>query len=162
LRKPLVLALAALSLAGTPAAAQLPSAPLDQVFASYNDCFAATNTPSLVPDALEQLGWERATIQGRGGERVENAPIIFARGDRAPLIMLSGLEGQGICIVSSRIASFAVFDEFKAAFGGKLPKPEKNGEITYQAEGRIVRIAPAGTPEKPGLKLIVGTRMESK
>ena len=156
------LLIASLALLAVPAAAQLRPAPLEEIFESYNDCFAATNGGSLAPAELEKLGWTRATITGDDGEAVADAPIIFGHGERAPIIMLSNLEGEGICLVNARIEGFEVFDEFKAAFGGKLPKPKKNGEITYQAEGRVVQIAPTGSSDKPSLRLVVGTRMESK
>jgi hypothetical protein len=162
LRKGLVLLLAGAALGAVPAAAQTGTAPVRQVFETYNDCFAATNTASLAPAELEKLGWQRASVESSKGDKITDAPIIFAHADRSPLILLSGLEGQGICVVTARIESYAVFDEFKAAFGDKLPRPDKKGNITYQAEGRIVQIAPTGSPEKPSLKLVVGTRMESK
>ena len=162
MRKAFAPALAGAALAATPAAAQMEPAPVAEVFASYNDCFAATNTASLAPAELEARGWERATIENRQGEKVGDAPIIYGHAARAPLILLNALQGQGVSVVSARIASPAVFEEFKAAFGGRLPKPDKDGEITYQAEGRIVRIAQTGSREKPSLKLVVGTRMEKK
>lgn len=162
MRKALALMLIGAALGATPAAAQIDTASLRQVFQSYNDCFAATNTGSLAPAELEKLGWQRASVQSGTGETMKDAPIIFGHADRAPLILLSGLDGQGVCVVTARIESLAVFEEFKDAFGGKLPKPDRNGTITYQAEGRIVQIAPTGSREKASLKLVVGTRMESK
>lgn len=160
MRKALAPALVGMALAATPAAAQIETAPVRDVFASYNDCFAATNSGSLAPAELETRGWERATIENSKGEKLSDAPIIYGHAARAPLILLSALQGQGVCVVTARIESLAVFEEFKAAFGGNLPKPDKDGEITYQAEGRIVKIAPTGSREEPRLKLVVGTRME--
>lgn len=149
-------------LAASPAAGQMTPASLGDIVASYNDCFAATNTASLAPSELEKLGWQRATIQSSTGEKIADAPIIYGHTARSPLIMLNALEGQGVCVVTARIESLAAFDAFKAALGGQLPRPERNGEVTYQAEGRIVQIAPTGSSDKPSVKLVVGTRMESK
>jgi hypothetical protein len=162
LHKGLPILIAGALLGSTPAAAQMATAPVADVFESYNACFAATNTTSLAPAELEELGWQRATIQSSKGETVKDPPIIFGHADRSPLILLSGLEGQGVCVVTARIESLSVFEQFKSAFGGKLPKPDRKGDITYQAEGRIVQIAPTGSREQPSLKLVIGTRMESK
>lgn len=161
MHKTLALSFAALALASAPAAAQLRPAPIEDIFESYNDCFAATNTGALAPSELERLGWKRATIDA-DGKSIEGGPVIFGHEARAPIIMLSGTEGSGACIVTARIESFDVFENFKSAFGGKLPKPNKVGEITYSAEGRIVQIAPTGKRSEPALRLVVMTPVESK
>jgi hypothetical protein len=144
----------------SPSQAQLREAPLPQIFESYNDCFTATESGAIDTDALNGLGWARASMTDGDGEAIEGGPIIFGHADRAPLIILSGLEGDGVCIVNARIESFDVFEEFKAAFGGNLPGPEENGAITYSAQGHIVQIAPTGSRDKPSIRLVVGTPVE--
>ncbi len=135
-------------------------APLPEIFESYNDCFAATETGAINTDALRDLGWVRATMTDDDGNSVDDGPIIFGHTQRTPLIMLSGLDGEGVCMVSARIESFDVFEEFMAAFGGNLPDPDGDGAITYSAQGHIVQIAPTGSRDKPSLRLVVGTPME--
>lgn len=144
-----------------PAAAQLREAPLPQIFESYNDCFAATESGAIETSALESHGWARATMTDGEGNPIEGGPIIFGHSDRAPILLLSGLEGDGVCIVNARIESYAIFDQFKDAFGGKLPEPDADGAITYGAKGHIVQIAPTGSTEKPSLRLVVGTKAET-
>ncbi|MBI1401994.1 MAG: hypothetical protein GC147_02115 [Porphyrobacter sp.] len=161
MRKTLVLLAPLIALGAAPAAAELRTAPLEDIFESYNDCFAATNGGALDPAELEKLGWSRATISSRG-KPVEGGPVIFGHGERAPIILLSGTEGAGICIVNARIKNFSVFTDFTSAFGGKLPKPDKDGEINFIAEGRPVQIAPTGSRDKPAMRLVVMTPTENK
>ncbi len=161
MRKASILLSALFALGAAPAAAEMRAAPVGEIFESYNDCFAATNGGTLDPTELEKLGWSRATISS-DGKAVEDGPIIYGHGQRAPIILLSGTGGAGICIVNARIKSFAVFEEFTAAFGGKLHKPNKDGEITFMAEGRPVQIAPTGSRDKPAMRLVVMTPTENK
>ena len=161
LRKAIALTTVALALISAPAAAQLRPAPIEQIFESYNDCFAATNGGGLAPAELEKLGWKRATIKANG-KTLEDGPIIFGHKNREPIILLSGIEGSGLCMVNARIENFSVFEDFKAAFGDKLPNPDKDGEITFFAEGRPVQIAATGSQNEPALRLAVMTPVEKK
>ncbi len=142
-----------------PAAAQLREAALPDIFESYNACFAATESGSIAPGSLEELGWARATMTDGDGNAIQDGPIIYGHGERAPLIILSGLEGEGVCMVSAKIESIETFEEFKAAFGDALPEPNENGEILFSAQGHIVQIAPTGSREAPAMRLVVGTRV---
>lgn len=161
LRKAIALTLTLLALVSAPASAQLREAPLEEIFESYNDCFAATNGGEIAPAELEKLGWKRATIEANG-KAVNGGPIIYGHKDRAPIILLSATEGSGLCMVNARIEDFSVFEDFKAAFGDKLPKPNKDGEITFFAEGRPVQIAATGSQSEPALRLAVMTPMEKE
>ena len=151
----------ALALLSSPAHAQLREASLQQIFESYNDCFAATETGTINAAALTSLGWSRATMTDGDGNSIKDGPIIFGHTDRNAIILLSALEGDGVCIVNARIASFDVFESFTEAFGGNLPEPDEQGAITYRAQGHIVQIAPTGSKEKPSLRLVVGTKSET-
>ena len=135
--------------------AQLREAELPEIFASYNDCFAATKTGSISVESLEKLGWKRAVMRAADGKEIEDGPIIFGHAERSPIIMFDALEGKGICMVNARIKSFDVFEGFKQAFGGKLPPASEDGTTTYVANGQLVQIAPTGTREAPALRLIV-------
>ena len=154
-------ALALSAVLAAPAAAQLREASLPEVFESYNACFKATESGSIAPGSLEDLGWARATMSDSDGNAVEGGPIIYVHGEQAPLIILSGLEGEGVCMVSAKIDSFARLEEFKAAFGDALPAPNDKGEILFSAQGHIVQIAPTGSRDAPAMRLVVGTRRES-
>ncbi|WP_188641484.1 hypothetical protein [Blastomonas marina] len=144
-----------------PASGQMRVAELGEVYESYNDCFAVTETGSIDPAALAAAGWQRATMSNGDGGEIEDGPIIFGHLERAPIIMLSALEGEGACIVIARIKNLKAFEQFKSAWGGKLPQPNKDGEISFFAEGRAVQMAPTGSRKEPSLRLAVGTRMES-
>lgn len=148
-------------LVAAPAAAQLREAPLPQIFESYNDCFAATESGAIDVASLTSLGWARATMSDGDGNPIEGGPIIFGHAERSPIIILSALEGNGVCMVNARIESFDVMKQFTDAFGGRLPAPDDEGKITFRAQGHIVQIAPAGTMEKPSLRLVVGTKAET-
>ncbi|WP_090196250.1 hypothetical protein [Erythrobacter sp. HL-111] len=152
---------AAIALPLAPAAAQMREATLPEIFETYNDCFAATRTGDMSVASLEELGWSRATLQSDDGQAVEDGPIIYGHAERAPIIILSALEGEGVCMVNARIDSFDVFEEFKKAFGGKLPQADENGAIFFVAEGQPVQIAPTGSREAPALRLAVFTARES-
>ncbi len=147
--------------AAAPAAAQLREAPLPEIFQSYNDCFAATESGQIDSAALIELGWDRATMRDGDGNAIEGGPIIFGHAERRPVILLSALEGDGVCVVSARIESFEVFETFTEAFGGKLPAPNDEGAITFSAQGHVVQIAPTGSSEEPSLRLVVGTKREA-
>lgn len=160
LKKALLLA-STLTLPIAPASAQMREAKLPDIFESYNDCFAATEGGSISLPALENLGWKRATMRKGDGEEIDGGPIIYGHGKRAPIIILSALEGEGACMVSARIKSFKVLEEFKQAFGGKLSKADESGTITFLAEGQAVQIAPAGSRKAPALRLAVLTPRKS-
>lgn len=162
LRKLATAALALSAVLAAPATAQMREAALPEIFESYNDCFAATESGEISISSLEALGWSRATIRSSDGEPIENAPLIFGHSERKPIIIMSALEGEGVCMVNARIESFEVFEEFKQAFGGKLPEPDKQGSISYFAQGHPVQIAPTGSREAPALRLAVLTPKESK
>ena len=136
-------------------------AALPEIFESYNDCFAATKSGEISVSSLEALGWSRATMRASNGEPIEGGPIIFGHSARKPIIILSALEGEGVCMVNARINSFKTFNELKQAFGGKLPEPDENGSITFFAEGHPVQIAPTGSREAPAMRLAVFTPRES-
>ena len=152
---------ALVALVVAPANAEMRVAELGEVYESYNDCFAVTESGALAPDALVAKGWQRASMSDSKGKAIGDGPIIFGNPERAPIIMLSALEGDGVCVVIARIKNSKAFDQFKSAWGDQLPKPDKNGQITFFAEGRAVQMAPTGSKQKPRLRLVVGTRMES-
>ena len=151
-----VVVLAGLALAAAPAAAQTRPAALGEIFESYNDCFAATDGGSLSPDALAKLGWAK----GEWDTKKPEGPFVFGHGDRAPVILLTSLKGEGMCIVLARIENEETYEGFKAAFGGQLPKANAEGVIFYRANNRIVRLARTGTQDKPSMSLAVGTPAE--
>ena len=155
-------ALALSVVVAAPAAAQLQEAPRPEIFQSYNDCFTATESGQIDSDALIGLGWARATMTDGDGNTIEDGPIIFGHTERRPIILLSALEGDGVCIVNARIESFEVYKNFTEAFGGNLPAPNDEGAVTFRAQGHIVQIAPTGSTEKPSLRLVVGTKAETK
>ena len=95
-------ALVAGLLLGSAAHAQMRVAPLSEIYESYNDCFAATEKEIDV-SALEARGWQRATMRSADGEPIEGGPDIFGHSDRAPIIMLSGTQGAGVCVVTARL-----------------------------------------------------------
>jgi hypothetical protein len=158
LRK-LALAAAASALAA-PAAAQLRPSPLNEIYQSYNDCFKVATAGGLKPEVLGPLGWSRAKVSG--GAPAASDPIIFGHAQRRPLILLSAEQGQGLCIVMARLENAGAFDEFKKAWGGKLPKPDAEGAISFSAEGHIVQLRQTGTRQAPSLSLAVMTPTESK
>ena len=155
-------ALALSALFASPATAQLREAQLPEIFASYNDCLVATKSGEISVSSLEALGWSRATMRTSDGNPIADGPIIFGHSDRSPIIILSALQGEGVCMVNARIERFEVFEEFKQALGEKLPKPDKNGSITFFVEGQPVQIAPTGSRKAPALRLAVLTPRKSK
>ncbi len=129
-----------------------------QIFETYNDCFAATENGSIDTVALGSLGWARARMTADDGAAIEDGPIIFGHSERAPIILLSALEGDGFCIVMARAENSEVFEQFKQAFGDNLPDPDENGAITFFAQGHIVQIAQTGSRDEPSIRLAVGTK----
>jgi hypothetical protein len=145
-----------------PAAAQLRPSPLGDIYESYNDCFKVATKDGINPGVLGSLGWSRATISSNDGKKVPDGPIIYGHGKRAPLIMLSAEKGEGVCIVVARLETSASFEEFKRAWGGKLPAPDAEGATSFSAEGHIVQLRQTGSQREPGLSIAVMTPMESK
>ena len=146
-------------LAATPAAAELPVSPLNDIYLSYNDCFKVATKEGLKPEALGPLGWSRATVS-KDGKPVADGPIVYGNPKRKPIILLSAEKGDGLCIVMARIENAKAFEQFKSAWGGKLPAPDKEGAILFMAEGQPIRLQRTGTPEKPSLAIGVGTLLE--
>ena len=154
----------ALAFAGSlaaPAAADLPVSPLKDIYESYNDCFKVATKEGLKVDALGPLGWSRASVS-KDGKPVANAPIIYGHSGRKPIILLSAEKGNGLCIVMARLESAKAYDDFKAAWGTKLPVPDKEGAIYFFEDGQPVRLQPAGKPGEPGMTIAVMTPPEKK
>ena len=98
----------------------------------------------------------------KDGKPVANAPIIYGHAARKPVILLSAEKGDGLCIVMARIESAKAFEDFKSAWGGKLPPPDKEGAIYFFAEGQPIRLQRTGTAEQPALAIAVMTAPEKK
>ena len=158
LRK-LALAAAACALAA-PAAAQSRPSPLNEIYQSYNDCFEVATAEGLKPEVLGRLGWSRAKVSG--GAPTAGDPIIFGHAKGRPLMLLSAEQGKGLCIVMARLENAGAFDELKKVYGGKLPKPDANGAISFSAEGHTVQLRQTGARQAPSLSLAVMTPTESK
>lgn len=154
-------ALVAGLLLGSSAQAQLRIASLPDVYESYNDCFSATEE-GIDLAALESLGWKRATMQSGNGEPIADGPIIYGHAERAPVILFSGAEGKGVCVVTARLKDIEQFKKFKSVWGDALPQPNDEGEIWFMAEGRMVQMALTGSREEPSVRLIVATPSESE
>jgi hypothetical protein len=157
----LVAVLSALAIAW-PAAAQLRPSPLGDIYESYNDCFKVATKYGLKPENLPSLGWSRATISSKRGEAIADEPIIFGHSKRQPLIMLSAETGEGVCIVMARLEKTSAFEEFKKAWGGKLPEPDSDGAISFLADGHIVQLRQTGSRQEPALSIAVMTSTGSK
>ena len=151
----------ALLLAATPATADFQVSPLTDIYESYNDCFKVATAEGLKPAMLGSLGWARATLT-KDGQPVPDGPIVYGHPNRKPAIFLSAENGPGLCIVVARLESVAAFEQFKSAWGGKLPPPDAKGEINFFAEGQPVQLKQTGTAEKPALSIAVMTPMEKK
>ena len=131
--------------------------PLSEIYESYNDCFAATEGGSIDQQALVDLGWSKGAMEGAEGA----SPIIFARADRAPVLMLSAESGKGFCAVMAGFEDAAAVGTFLSAWGDGLPEFE-DGQLNFFAEGRPILFRKAGSQDKPRLNLIVGTGSETK
>ena len=156
----LVAVLGALTMA-SPVAAQLRPSPLGDIYESYNDCFKVATKDGLKPEIMPSLGWSRATISSKDGKAVAAGPIIFGHSKRKPLIVLSAERGEGLCIVMARLESASAFEDFKKAWGGKLPKPDSEGAISFFAEGHIVQLRQTGSRQEPSLSIAVMTSTRS-
>ena len=155
----LVLA-AALPLAA-PAGAELPVSPLKDIYESYNDCFKVAAKDGLKLEALGPLGWSRATVS-KDGKPVDKAPILYGHASRKPVILLSAEKGDGLCVYSKWGAKGRSSEDFKAAWGGKLPAPDKEGAIYFFEDGQPVRLQQTGTAEQPAMAIAVMTPPEKK
>ncbi len=74
--------------------------------------------------------------------------------------MLSAEKGTGVCVVIAKLKDEKVFESFLSAFGEKLPKPDKEGNISFSAEGHPVQLALTGSKEAPAMRAIIMTPKE--
>ena len=155
-----LLALLAVAALPAPATAEIPVSPLADIYASYNDCFKVATKDGMKPDALAALGWSKATVS-KDGRAIADAPDIYGHARRKPIILLSAQKGEGICIVMARLESVGAFEEFKKGWGGKLPKPDAEGAISFFAEGHPIQLRQTGSADKPSMSIMVGTPMKS-
>ena len=151
----------AVALAAT-ATAQLRPSPLGDIYKSYNDCFKVATKEGIKPNVLGPLGWSRASISTKDGKKTNTGPIIYGHARRAPLIVLTDERGDGLCIVMARLENSGSFEEFKKAWGGKLPAPDEEGAISFSAEGHVVQLRQTGSAQEPSLSIAVMTPMGSK
>lgn len=143
------------------ASADIPVSPLGDIYESYNDCFKIASKQGMKPEVMAGLGWSRATVS-KDGKPVADAPLIYGHTKRKPIIMLSAEKGEGLCIVIARLESATAFEEFKGAWGGKLPAPDKEGSINFFAEGHPIMLKQTGSADKPAMTISVLTPMEKK
>ena len=141
----------ALAAAAVPAAAELPVAPLPDIYETYNDCLKVAAPSGLSQDALASLGWSRAKTSDN------SPPLFFGKADRKTLIMLTSPRGEGLCVVLARIESPATFGEFLKAWGDALPAADNKGVISFSDEGHLVQIRQTGTDQEPALSMAVMT-----
>lgn len=130
--------------------------PLEDVYESYNDCFAATENGSIDKNALIERGWSASEVDAEGAMLT-----MFARSDRAPTLMTNHDGGMGMCVVMARFEDVASINRFLSAWEGKLPAFE-DGETVFSAKGRPIIFRLAGTQQEPRLNLVVGTPTETK
>ena len=150
-------AVAALLAFGAPAAAELPVAPLIDIYESYNDCFKVATKDGLKPDMLATLGWQRATSTDKDGKPTSEGPVIYGNVKRKAVMFFSA-EKLGItCTIAARLENAAAFDEFKKAWGGKLPAPDKDGIIGFLVGDQPVALRRTGTADKPTMAISVMT-----
>jgi hypothetical protein len=161
MRSPKLFAVVALLTASSPAVADIRPSPLGDIYASYNDCFKVMTKDGVRPEVLGTLGWSPASPSASGKPR-KDGPALFAHPQRAPVIMLSSNPGEGICIVMARLERVAAFEEFKSAWGGQLPKPNRDGVIFFQAEGHPIRLQQTGSRQEPSLTIAVMPPSENK
>lgn len=155
------LAFAGLVAISASASAEIPVSPLGDIYESYNDCFKVASEQGMKPEVMASLGWARATVSN-GGKPVADAPIIYGHTKRKPIIILSAEKGEGLCVVMARLESRNAFEDFKSAWGGKLPAPDKEGSITFFAEGHPIMLKQTGSADKPAMTISVMTPMEKK
>ena len=154
--------LAAALLVAAPAAADLPTSPLGDIYESYNDCLKVAAPGALDLSVLKSLGWSPAKVTGADGKPVTGAPTIFGNAKRKPLIFLSLEKAGNVCNVMARLENDGSYATFLEAWGGKLPPPDKDGMIGFVDEGHLVVIRQTGTPAKPALTMSVMTPPEKK
>ncbi|WP_265564306.1 hypothetical protein [Sphingomicrobium arenosum] len=131
--------------------------PLEDIYQSYNDCFAATSDGVLNPAALTDLGWREAEQSGGASD----GPSFFSHSDRAPLLLVNGSDnGGGICVVMAAFSDVASINQFLSAWGENFPAFE-DGQVSFFAEGQPILFRLAGTQDKPRLNLVVGTATET-
>ena len=151
----------ALATCATGADAQMRPSPLKDIYASYNDCFKVATPAGIQPSVLQALGWSRATAS-KDGKQVASELAVFGHPQRTPLIMLSSQTGKGLCIVVAQLESLAAFDQFKSAFGDKLPAPDAEGNITFVADDHVVLLKQTGSRKQPAMSIAVMTPVEKK
>jgi len=144
-----------------PASAEIPVSPLGDIYQSYNDCFKVVTKDGIKPEVLGTLGWSRATVS-KNGKQVGSTPVIYGHLKRKPIILLSAEKGEGLCIVMARLENTKAFGDFKSAWGGKLPKPDAQGAISFFAEGHPIQLRQTGSADKPAMSIVVGTPMKSE
>jgi hypothetical protein len=147
----LLLALAA------PVSAELPVAPLTDIYESYNDCFKIATRQGLDPQQLAGLGWQRATSTDKDGKPTAAGPVIYGHAKRKAVMFFTAEKLGLVCTIVARLQNVAAFDQFKKAWGGKLPAPDKDGIIGFMVNGQPVALRRAGTPDKPTLSISVMT-----
>lgn len=149
----------AFAMAG-PVFAELPVSPLGEIYESYNDCFKVATKDGIKLEVLTSLGWQRAKVSGAKSKAED--PVIYGHASRKPIIILSSPRGDGICIVTARLESMKAFEEFKSAWGGKLPKPDAEGAIMFFADGHPIQLRQTGSADKPAMSIVVGTPTKSE
>lgn len=141
-------------LAASPAAADIPVSPLEDIYLSFNDCLEVAQPKGLDLEKLSSLGWVKATMTDAAGKPIAG-PDIYGNPKRKPIVLLSKEGGPGVCIVMARIESAASYGKFLEAWGGKLPAPDKEGAITFFDGNRPVQLRQTGTADKPSLTVAV-------
>lgn len=146
---------------GAPAAADIAPSPLGDIYETFNDCLAVAQPTGLNVEKAKSLGWSKATMSTKDGKSVDG-PLIYGNPKRKPIMLLTAEKGEGLCIVMARLESAEAFPKFLEAWQPHLPKPDKDGTISFSDDGHIVQIRRTGTADRPALTMAVMTPLEKK
>jgi len=145
-------------LLGVPAMGQIKPVAVEQIFETYNACYAAMPAQGIDSAKLEALGCQLATSSSPA---IKDIFLYGHTTEKRGLILLSAQSGSGICIVTAKLEKYKDYKKFLTAFGDKLPKPNADGETLFKSGGRLVIVSRTGSRKEPAMRIAVTTSTEN-
>lgn len=145
---------------GSAVAAPLSSAGTPEIISGVESCLAVTSSTGVDAEKLRADGWA-AMSASENGKPVPSPMPLFSKGNL--LLIQQGGTPTPICAIMAKVPNVPAVRQIVVAMDSalKTARKGKDGKAIpayWFPEGHIVELATTGTPEAPGVRIVVGYR----
>jgi hypothetical protein len=145
---------------GSASAASLSSAGTPEIISGVESCLAVTSSTGVDAAKLRADGWA-AMSASENGKSVPTPMPLFSKGNL--LLIQQGGTPTPICAIMAKVPDVPAVRQIVGAMENalKTARKGKDGKAIpayWFPKGHIVELATTGTPEAPGIRIVVGYR----